>query len=183
MLIKNMDIKSYKERSKLVKTFILWAVVLLGFLAILFLQTTTTKGIFNSFGFLPQVQVQAGTLVDVGEPGTPQNIGSGRPIDLCDQGLGVGCVTGTESVASGGEGVIFAVMRVVFFLIFISSGIAILFIVLGAYKMITSNGVEESYKAGLNTLKFAVIGVCLAILSMSIIYIVVNITLGLDIFG
>ena len=178
-----MNLKSYKERSKLIKTVILWIVILLGIMAVLFLQTQTAENPSSPHRSSLFPKVYANDPATEGGGAETTNTTSGRPIDLCNDIAGVGCLTGTTNVGTGSDGVIYVVMQIVFLLVFIASGIAILFIVFGAYRMITSNGEEANFKLGLDTLKYATFGLALAILSMSIIYIVSNFVLNIDIFA
>lgn len=90
-----------------------------------------------------------------------------QPADVCEQ-IG-GCVQGINQLSRGRDGVIELILRLVRIAIFISAGVAILFIVIGAYQMITSRGDDEVYASGLKTLRNSVLGLILAILSITIV--------------
>ena len=52
--------------------------------------------------------------------------------------------------------------------------ISILFIIVGGYKMVLSNGNEKTFTEGRNTVTYAVIGLVVAILAYTIIVVVTN---------
>jgi len=102
-----------------------------------------------------------------------------QPVNVCDQ-LG-GCVRGTENVRSGQEGITAVVRDVVFFFIYIAAAISVAFIVWGGYLMITSAGQSEQYENGLKAFRNAVIGLILAIVSLTIVSLVSGILTGLTV--
>lgn len=55
--------------------------------------------------------------------------------------------------------------------------IAVLFIIIGGYKMVTSNGQEKAFESGQKTVTYAVIGLVVAVLAFTIITVIGN-TLG-----
>jgi flagellar basal body-associated protein FliL len=187
-----MDLKSYKERSKVIKTIIFFTVLILGILAIFFLQTKTAENNIKSFSIFPKVFAQTKTETSGGKTTTTSGgktttdeskVTPGKPINLCDPSLGVSCAgNNLAGVKSGSDGVIFVIMNIVYFLIFVASGFAILFIVLGGYKMITSNGQEDKYTEGLSTLKYASIGLVVCILSITFVYVISQLTVGIKLF-
>lgn len=107
-----------------------------------------------------------------------------EPIDICSGSNDFGCLTGVNKANySGQNGVVKAVMNVVWFLVYIGTAISVLFIVLGAYRMLASNGDDSMFKKGRESVVNAVIGLVVAILAATIIYIVSSIVPGIDIFA
>jgi hypothetical protein len=105
-----------------------------------------------------------------------------KPADPCDV-LG-GCIGGVEtfnSNASTADNIVDFVLTIVRFMIFVGGAIAVAFIVLGGYNMITSNGNPDQYKKGLNTLIYAVIGLVISIISVTIVSLVGSIITNLNI--
>lgn len=102
-----------------------------------------------------------------------------QPIDVCDK-FG-GCVTGTKDVGTGPTGITAVIINVVRFFIFISAGISVAFIVWGGYLMITSGGNADQYGKGLKSFTNAVIGLVVAIVSLTIVTIVANVVAGLTV--
>ncbi len=132
---------SYRDRSRLIKKVIFWAVITGGVLALLFVQTVA----------------RADT----------------KPIDPCDE-LG-GCITGIQNYSNAKtsqENIVSFVLTISRFLIYLAGAIAVLYIVLGGYYMITSNGNDAGYKKGLNTLLYAILGLIVAIISVTIVNII-----------
>lgn len=94
-------------------------------------------------------------------------------VDLCEQGIGGGCASFTSSYTEAGSAGIFKfILDIAYFLIYISVAVSVLFGVIGGVKMITSNGNEDTYKNGLNTFKNAIIGMVLAIISLTVVNLV-----------
>jgi hypothetical protein len=105
-----------------------------------------------------------------------------KPADPCDV-LG-GCIGGIrefDNNASTSDNIVDFVLTIVRFMIFVGGAIAVAFIVLGGYNMITSNGNPEQYKKGLNTLLYAIIGLVIAIISVTIVSLVGSIVTNLNI--
>ena len=103
------------------------------------------------------------------------------PVDVCDTFKN--CLPGVqENKTEGADGIVKFVMQVVWFLIFISTAIAVLFIVWGSLLMITSAGNDDAYKKGLQTLQNAVLGLVLAIVSMTIVYLISSVVPSINIF-
>ena len=103
------------------------------------------------------------------------------PVDVCQTFNN--CLPGVqENKTEGADGIVKFVMQVVWFLIFISTAIAVLFIVWGSLLMITSAGSEDGYKKGLQTLQNAVIGLVLGIVSMTIVYVISSVVPSINIF-
>jgi hypothetical protein len=104
-----------------------------------------------------------------------------QPIDVCQTFNN--CLPGVqENKTEGAQGIVKFVMQVVWFLIFISTAIAVLFIVWGALLMITSAGSEDGYKKGIETLRNAVVGLVLGILSMTIVFVISSVVPSINIF-
>jgi hypothetical protein len=91
------------------------------------------------------------------------------------------CIEGVDNYAntSASNSVISIVLNVVYFLIYVGGAIAVLFIVIGAYNMITGGGDDAKVKAGRQTFSNAVIGLVLAIISVSIVSIITRVVPGL----
>jgi len=102
-----------------------------------------------------------------------------QPVNVCDQ-VG-GCIVGTQNVRSGRDGITEVVITVVRFFIFIGVAIAVAYTVWGAYLMITSAGNEEQYGTGLKAFRNAVLGLILAIVSLTIVNLVAQLLTGLTI--
>jgi hypothetical protein len=193
-----MDLKTYKDRSKVIKKIIMWGVIIFGLLAIFFLQTKSTGSFFITKNLaLPVYAESSFTEQNLSNKiaNNPQNTGSntntttnpaqGKPINVCNEAIGVGCLTGVteEKLGRGSSAIVNSIMQVVFFLIFLSGGVAVLFMVLAGYKMITSNGVEEQYASGLATLKYASIGLVLVIMSVTIVVLINAVVPNINLFG
>lgn len=97
-----------------------------------------------------------------------------KPLDPCT--IVGGCITNVADYDQGStqDSVTKLVIDVSRFLVFIAAAIAVFFIVIGGYRMIASNGNAESYKAGLNILLYAILGLVIAIASFTIVSVVGN---------
>lgn len=104
------------------------------------------------------------------------------PVNLCETGIG-GCVEGTESIGSGREGISDAILSVVYFLIYLSVAISVLILVVGGLKAITSNGNEDQYKNAMSTVKNAVIGLVISIVSLTVVTLIATLVGGLNLTG
>ncbi|MEM1312278.1 MAG: hypothetical protein AAGF07_02325 [Patescibacteria group bacterium] len=110
-----------------------------------------------------------------------QTVASAQPADPCEV-LG-GCIGNIEEFDnndSSANNIVNFVLTIVRFLIFIGAAIAVAFIVVGGYYMITSNGNPEQYKKGLNTLLYAVIGLIVSIISVTIVALVGSLVTNLN---
>ncbi|TSC65712.1 MAG: Uncharacterized protein G01um101477_369 [Candidatus Doudnabacteria bacterium Gr01-1014_77] len=74
-------------------------------------------------------------------------------------------------------------VRVINIILSISASLAILFVVIGGFKYITSNGNEEAASKGRQTLVNAIIGLVIIILAYTIVRIAVNTTSSGGTFG
>lgn len=67
------------------------------------------------------------------------------------------------------------VVRVINFLLTLIGGISVLFIIIGGFKMVASQGNPEAVKSGKQTATWAVVGLVIALMAFSIIAIVQNV--------
>jgi Type IV secretion system pilin len=103
----------------------------------------------------------------------------GKPINVC--GVISTCPAWIESYKSQSntpeslaKSVVKFILTFVYFAIYIASAVAVAFIVLAGYRYITSQGDEKNTKAALDILKNAVIGLVLAVLSLTIVTFIGN---------
>jgi Type IV secretion system pilin len=103
----------------------------------------------------------------------------GKPIDVC--GVISTCPNWIDAYKSQSntpeslaKSIVKFILTLVYFAIYISSAIAVAYIVLAGYRYITSQGDEKNTKPALDTLKNAVIGLVLAILSLTIVTFIGN---------
>ena len=123
------------------------------------------------------------TPTNVPNPRTPTNTSTipanpvgngGKPINVC--GVISTCPAWIESYKSQSntpdslsKSIVKFILTFVYFAIYVASAVAVLFIVVAGYRYITSQGDEKNTKPALETLKNAVIGFVLAILSLTIV--------------
>lgn len=144
----SMNLSSYQQRNKLIKRIIFWSIIIGGLVSLFFVQTSI--GAFAA-----------------------------DPINVCDETAGIsGCLSGTNDIQSGREGVTAFILDIVRFFIYISAAIAVGFSVWGAYLMITSSGDDDKYGSGVKSFRNAVIGLILAILSLTAVNVVAQIVSG-----
>jgi hypothetical protein len=95
------------------------------------------------------------------------------------------CLEGTDAYknASADNIVVSLVLGFSYFLIYVGGALAVLFIVFGGYKMISANGNDTEYKAGLSMVSNAVIGLIFIIISVTIVRLVTQVLTGLEIPG
>jgi hypothetical protein len=103
----------------------------------------------------------------------------GKPINVC--GVISTCPTWIDAYKSESntpeslaKSIVKFILTLVYFAIYISSAVAVAFIVVAGYRYITSQGDEKNTKPALDTLKNAVIGLVLAILSLTIVTFIGN---------
>jgi hypothetical protein len=96
----------------------------------------------------------------------------GSPESPCAQ-LG-GCLEGINAYAGDDttNNIFTFIITISNLLTYLSAAVAVIFIIIGAYRMVTSNGDDSQYKKGVQTLIWAVAGLCLAILAYSIVYVI-----------
>ncbi len=98
--------------------------------------------------------------------------------DVCDTFNTNSCLAGTprgEGTADPeavGNNVVSIIISIAVTLTYISAAVAVIFIVIGGFLMITSAGDNSKYKAGLDTLKNAIIGLVITVLAYTIVFIV-----------
>jgi Type IV secretion system pilin len=67
------------------------------------------------------------------------------------------------------------IVRFISFMLSLIGGVSVLFIIIGGFKMVMSNGNEKSAESGKKTVTWAVIGLVVALMAFSIIAIVQNV--------
>ncbi len=159
------NLRHYPTRKKIIKRIILLSLIIAGIISLFFISSNV---------FVSTINVNADDPA-TGEPAT-------QPINPC----GVfGCLPGVDNPTKydGDDGVIVAIMQVVYFLIYIGIAVSILFIVLGGYRMMVSNGNEDNYKKGLQMLQNSVFGLIIAMISMTLVYFVSTTIANINIFS
>jgi NADH:ubiquinone oxidoreductase subunit 6 (subunit J) len=109
-----------------------------------------------------------------------------KPDDICGDALfGGGCLKGTTDYASGDSKTIVSnlTVNIINILIYIGAAVAVFFIVLGGYKIITSNGEEKTAKEGRDMLGNALIGVVVLVVSYTLVTVVSNFVTTINIGG
>jgi hypothetical protein len=93
------------------------------------------------------------------------------------------CLGGTEELANedSDDLVVNLILGFSFFLIYVGGAVAVLFIILGGYKMVTASGNDTEYKNGRSMVINAVIGLVLIIVSVTIVSVVGSIVTGIEI--
>lgn len=174
-MTKTQNLYSSINSSKtIIKFFLILAAILIGFL--MFIQLAPT---------IAHAQISnASTNQALPTPRTPANPytttvtntagNGGKPINVC--GVISTCPNWIESFKTTSsnpetlaKSVVKFVLIFVYFAIYVSGAIATLFIVGAGYRYITSQGDEKNTKPALETLKNAVIGFILAVLSITIV--------------
>jgi hypothetical protein len=109
--------------------------------------------------------------------------GAPAPINPCDPSLGDNCLKGTTSLASGtsSDSITKTIIGFARILTFVSAGLAILFIVIGGVRMITSNGNDTQFKSALTTVRYAVLGLIVTAVAYSAISIISSFITSVDI--
>ncbi|NJL96493.1 hypothetical protein HC766_05200 [Candidatus Gracilibacteria bacterium] len=103
------------------------------------------------------------------------------PVESPCEVLG-GCVEGIDRFNTDGSGGVVAfILNIARILTFISAAIAVLFIVIGGFKAITSAGDSTKYANGLSTVKYALFGLILAIVAYTIVALIGGFVGNLDI--
>jgi hypothetical protein len=89
-----------------------------------------------------------------------------KPIDPC-LGGGFGCVGNVQKYNSGigGSTINDAIIDFSAWVAYIAGAVAILFIIFGAFKMLTSVGDSKKYEEGLKSIQYAVTGLVIIALS------------------
>jgi len=109
--------------------------------------------------------------------------GNAKPVDLCADFIDGACLGGTDQYATGDGRTIITNLttNIVSWLIFIGAAIAVFFIVLGGYKVITSNGDDKTAKEGKDMVLNSLIGLIIMGLSFTLVTLVVRFVTGLNI--
>jgi type IV secretory pathway VirB2 component (pilin) len=103
-----------------------------------------------------------------------------KPIDPCVT-IG-GCVADVDKYKSTGglnggrNAIIEFVIDISNVLVYIAVGVAVIVIIFAGYKMLFSNGNDEQFKKGRQTLVYAVIGLLIAIVAGTIVVLVSGIS-------
>jgi hypothetical protein len=96
----------------------------------------------------------------------------------CESGFksnGVTCVpdTGRGGLAST-TSVQDLLVKVISFLLLLAGGLAVLFVIIGGFRYLTSGGNEEAAKKGKKTLIYALAGIAIVVLSYAIVNVIVS---------
>ncbi len=103
-----------------------------------------------------------------------------KPLNPCTQ-IG-GCVEGiksyesTNGVVGGRNAIVTFILDISRILTYISAAVAVIIIIFAGYKMLVSNGNEEQFKKGKNTLIYAVIGLIVIICAGTIVTLISGIS-------
>ncbi len=142
------------------------------------------------FSFSTQILAQSSLIASKTDPKSVAttfrvSLDSAKPVDLCSGFIEGACLEGTDKYASGdGKTTITNLTtNVVGLMIFIAAAIAVFFIVLGGYKVMTSNGDEKTAQEGRGMVFNSIIGLVIVMLSYTIITITTGIVANLDIGG
>ncbi len=87
------------------------------------------------------------------------------------------CLKGTDSLAGGTsrDSVVKILLNIARFLTFVGAAVAVLVGVWAGITIMTSNGDSKKYENGLNTLRYAVIGLVITILAYTVVSIITGI--------
>ncbi|HYV33379.1 MAG TPA: hypothetical protein VE973_00830, partial [Candidatus Limnocylindria bacterium] len=88
------------------------------------------------------------------------------------------CVPGLRCPGPGTSTVNGLIVTIIGWLLSISFGLAVLFLIIGGFRYITSAGNEESAEAGKKTIINAIIGIVIIILSYVIVSVIANAVTG-----
>jgi hypothetical protein len=103
-----------------------------------------------------------------------------QPADVCE--VFGNCAGGIERFSQGGtNSFVDLLLSIAYIFVYILGAVAVLFMVIGGYNMVSSNGDPKKYGAGLDTLKYAVLGLIIAIASFAIVTVVGGIFSTIDI--
>jgi Type IV secretion system pilin len=116
---------------------------------------------------------------------------AGKPTDPCDsiKFPQNSCIKGTNDLktdlttGSASDSVTKTIIVFARILTFVSAGLAILFIVIGGVRMITSNGNDSQYKSALTTIQYAIIGLVVTAVAYSAISIISGVLTTINISG
>jgi len=126
-------------------------------------MTKKIKTIFNSILVFFGITLPALVFAQTGSDGVSQGLsGSGIRTSFGSNGL-----TGSQSLTE-------LIAHIVELLLLFAGAIAVVFVIIGGYQYITSNGNDEAAEKGRKTLTNAIIGVIVIVLSYTIIYVITN---------
>ena len=96
------------------------------------------------------------------------------PLSACE--IVGGCMKGIDSYDTGDTGGIFKIIQNgINSAMYVAVPTAIIFIVVGGYMMITSQGDEKKYSTGMTTLQYSIIGLTIVILSATIVLLITGV--------
>lgn len=150
------DYSVIKQR---LKQIIFWSVLLGGILA-LFVPVIAQSTAIETFAQSDVCQTFGGDSACLS--GTPRGDGAAD----------------TEAV---GNNIVSIIISISTLLTFIAGGVAVLFIVIGGYYVISAQGDQGRAKAGYDTLKNAIIGLIITVLAYTIVFIVGQFTTQTDV--
>ena len=105
-----------------------------------------------------------------------------QPANVCE--VFGNCTAGIDQYSSGGtNNAAKLILSIAYAAVYIIGAIATLFIIIGGYSMISSSGDPTKYKKGLETVKNAIVGVILAIVSFALVSVIGNIFSTTDVIG
>ena len=123
-------------------------------------------------------------MIPLSIKGFGQSIGA-KPLNPCDSQVIGFCLKGVQQSKDTfskdpAQGVTNVILQIVYFLIYVAAGVALLFFVLSAYQLLTSQGDDAKYKKALVGLQRSIIGLVVALVSVTIITLVVNVVTNIN---
>jgi glucose uptake protein GlcU len=99
-----------------------------------------------------------------------------KPVNPCDTLGCIGSFINNPAYTTGTAGAITSniILDVARLLTFVTGSVAVLFIVIAAFKMLTSAGDQKKYEDGIKTVQYAVIGLVLSVLAYGIVAVLVT---------
>lgn len=88
--------------------------------------------------------------------------------DLCEG------ATGNTSCTTTGPGLMDTIGTISDILIYILGAVAVIMIIIGGFRYVTSNGEQNTITGAKNTIMYAIIGIVVALLAYAIVKFVVN---------
>jgi hypothetical protein len=88
-----------------------------------------------------------------------------------EDGAPAACPQGTEDPITGKEGIIIKIVQILSFVI---GAAAVIMVIIGGLKYITSNGDSNSVSSAKNTILYALIGIAVFLLSQAIVLFVIK---------
>lgn len=133
-------LNSYQSRQKFIKKFIFWAIVLVAILALLIPNLVRARMANDPTG------------------------------DACE--IFKSCINGINTMKQPTDSGDFAntiILQIAGYVAFLSGSLAVLFIVLGAWDMMSSNGDAAKFKKGYQSMLYAIIGLVVIAASWGIV--------------